>query len=159
MTRGRGRARAWLRHERTRTRRPRRRAWKLVTVIGGSMEPTLRSGDVLLVDMTGEPPSTGDIVIYRRPLGGGSVVALIVKVVISTADGQLRVAGTGLSQTSEQLGPVRPEDVVGIARRIVAPLARWRRLHRLDSVSWTTPVATQTQPDGPRPVDSDQAPA
>jgi hypothetical protein len=96
------------------------------------MEPALRSGDVLLIDTAGEPPSTGDIVVYRRPVGDGSRVALMVKVVIGTADGQLRVAGTGLSQTSEQLGPVRPEDVVGIARRIVVPLKRWRRLHRLE---------------------------
>jgi hypothetical protein len=121
------------------------------------MEPALRSGDVLLVDTTGDPPSTGDIVIFRRPVGDGSAVALIVKVVIGTAEGHLRVAGTGLSKTSDELGPVRPEDLVGIARRIVSPVWRWRRLHPLDSASWTTPAAPR--PDAPRPADSDRTPA
>ncbi|MBB4741895.1 signal peptidase I [Actinoplanes octamycinicus] len=94
-------------------------------VVGASMEPSLRDGDVLLVDTSGQPPATGDIVVFRRPIG------LLVKVIIGTTGGRLRVAGTGLSKTPEQLGPVHPDEVVGIARRIVAPPARWRRLDGL----------------------------
>jgi hypothetical protein len=77
--------------------------------------------------------STGDIVVYRRSMGDGAASALIVKVVIGRMDGQLRVAGMGLSQTPDQLGPVRPEDMVGVAFRIVSPLRRLRRLRRLGS--------------------------
>lgn len=102
------------------------------------MEPALRSGDVLLVDTAGQPPAPGDIVVFRRTAGDGRT-ALIVKVVIGTAGGRLRVAGTGVSQTSEQLGPVHPEEVVGVARRIVSPVARWRRLHPLDGATRMTP--------------------
>ena len=108
-----------------------------MTVVGRSMEPALRSGDILLVDTTGRPPAPGDIVVFRRTAGDGRS-ALIVKVVIGTAGGRLRVAGTGVSQTYEQLGPVQTAEVVGIARRIVSPVARWRRLHPLDSAMWTT---------------------
>jgi signal peptidase I len=104
----------------------------LVTVVGRSMEPALRSGDVVLVDTLDRQPSTGDIIVYRSPIGGEPGTALMIKVVIGATGGLLNVAGTGLSQTSEQLGPVRPPDVVGVARRVVAPLTRLRRLRPLD---------------------------
>jgi len=104
----------------------------LVTVVGGSMEPALRSGDVVLVDTLDRQPSTGDIIVYRGPIGDGAGTALMIKVVIGATGDLLSVAGTGLSRTTEQLGPVGPPDVVGVARRVVAPLTRLRRLHPLD---------------------------
>ncbi len=45
-----------------------RRRWTVVRVRGGSMEPALHDGAVLLARRwTGRPPCRGDIVVLRRP--------------------------------------------------------------------------------------------
>ena len=44
------------------------RRWTVVRVHGGSMEPTLHDGDVLLARrLCGDAPHRGDIVVLRRP--------------------------------------------------------------------------------------------
>ncbi len=46
-----------------------RRRWTVVRVRGGSMEPALHDGDVLLARRHGRAVRRGDIVVLRRPAG------------------------------------------------------------------------------------------
>lgn len=97
--------------------RPRR-----VIVAGRSMEPTLVSGDRLVVARTG-PPKTGDLVALRDPFDRRRV---IVKRVAAVHRGELVVRGDNAdaSVDSRVFGPVPNRDVLGKLVRRYAPASR-----------------------------------
>jgi len=85
------------------------------TVDGDSMEPTLRSGDRVLVDLwtyRNRPPEQGDVVLIRGP---GSV--RMVKRISPTGSppGFVYVLGDNYenSQDSRKFGPIPREAVLG----------------------------------------------
>jgi signal peptidase I len=86
--------------------RPRR-----VVVEGPSMEPTLMSGDRLLV-VRRPAPAVGDTVAVRDPSGTGR---LLVKRVVRVVDDQIVVVGDNprWSTDSRAFGPVARRAVVG----------------------------------------------
>jgi nickel-type superoxide dismutase maturation protease len=97
--------------------RPRR-----VVVDGPSMEPTLTSGDRLLV-VRRPGPAVGDIVAVRDPSGSGR---LLVKRVVSVVDDQVAVEGDNSrwSTDSRAFGPVARRAVVGRVIYRYAPPGR-----------------------------------
>ncbi len=88
--------------------RPRR-----VAVVGPSMEPTLTSGDRLLVVRRGAP-RVGDIVAVRDRGGAGR---LLVKRVVSVVGDEIGIEGDNApwSTDSRDFGPVDRRAVVGRA--------------------------------------------
>jgi nickel-type superoxide dismutase maturation protease len=86
--------------------RPRR-----VAVEGPSMEPTLRSGDRLLL-LRRSSPRLGDIVAVADPRSGRR---LLLKRVVSVAGDELAVEGDNPSRSTDSrvFGPVHRRDVRG----------------------------------------------
>lgn len=103
----------------------------LITVSGGSMEPTLHDGDRLLVRRaTPRSLSTGRLVVLRRPPGMAAEGPWIVKRVCALPGD--RVPDTGVvvppgfvavvgdnphSQDSRQLGPLPAASLLGVVVR------------------------------------------
>ena len=88
------------------------RRWSVVAVAGPSMEPTLRTGDVVVV-RRGAPVRVGDVVV-------ASFLARPDRLVVKRAtrrydDGSWELTGdnAAASQGSESFGPVPADDVVG----------------------------------------------
>lgn len=92
--------------------------WRPHVITSGSMEPHLRTGDVMLVAPV-VPASIdgGEIVTYRDPLRSDRLVAH--RVVRATDDGRLVTRGD--ANAAPDPVPVDPERVVG-AGRVVVPL-------------------------------------
>ena len=111
-----------------------------VRVVGDSMEPTLRDGDLLAVTPPRVAPSFGSLVVVRRR-GGEDV-----KRVVGTPGDRVRVGGTeimlgpgqfvvagdnrGRSTDSRHYGPISEEDVVSIVRACYWPPRSWRLFPR-----------------------------
>lgn len=86
-----------------------------VAVAGHSMEPALQDGDWLLVDPAAyarRPPEPGELVVARDPRAPDR---LIVKRAVLYVDGVLILAGDhpAHAQEAADIGPVRPEAIVG----------------------------------------------
>lgn len=94
------------------------------------MEPTLRDGDWLVVDLGGYTkalPRVGDLVVARDPRAAERL--LIKRVAASRADG-LMLAGDHAAHApeSEWLGPVAREAVIGRPWLRYGPLRRFGRV-------------------------------
>jgi signal peptidase I len=94
------------------------------------MEPTLRDGDWLLVDLDAyrtRPPTAGDLVVAHDPRAAERL--LIKRVAAARADG-LMLAGdhAGHAPESEWLGPVARVAVIGRPRLRYWPLRRFGRV-------------------------------
>lgn len=97
-------------------------------ISGSSMEPSLRAGEVVLVDRLAKYttlPHRGDVVLFEDPLGSGLLVRRIVALPgeeVMVADGRLYLSGCPVEEsvyagfedaTPEELGPlVVPEGMV-----------------------------------------------
>jgi nickel-type superoxide dismutase maturation protease len=108
------------------------RSWpERVAVAGHSMEPTLHSGDWLLVDPAGfvnRAPRVGDLVVVRDPRLAGQL--LIKRVTSVEPDGRLSVAGDHPAHTADDvlIGQVDQSSIVG------RPWLRYWPLRRLGRV-------------------------
>ena len=78
---------------------------RVVGVDGSSMEPTLRDGDLLLLQSIGYTPEQGDIVVLTKPFGHveGAIVKRIIAVGGQHVDidyeaGEVRVDGVPLEE-------------------------------------------------------------
>lgn len=90
-----------------------------VRVVGGSMEPALYSGDVVLVRRNARPVP-GDVVLSTPP----SSAAVLHRVVGFDVGGRVRLRGD--ANAIEDLAPVDLEHVAGKAV-VVVPLGRLMR--------------------------------
>ncbi|MFV2063889.1 MAG: nickel-type superoxide dismutase maturation protease [Chloroflexota bacterium] len=108
------------------------RSWRArATVVGDSMEPTLRAGEWLLVDPDGysrRMPVAGDLVLAADPRVPARL--LIKRVAQVDPDGWLRLAGDApdASTDSRTFGSVDPATVEGRPWFRYWPLRRWGRI-------------------------------
>jgi signal peptidase I len=117
----------------------RRRVWP-VRVAGDSMKPTLPGGALVAVVGRRREPSFGAIVVVRRPDGSehlkrvvgtpGTRVEFADGPPLDLGPGEFAVAGDNRSGStdSRHYGPVRREDIVGVARVCYWPPRCWRLL-------------------------------
>ena len=89
-------------------------------VAGSSMEPTLRAGDRVLVDVwtyRQRPPRRGEIVLVRPEPGSSALVKRVTRIVPSSPGHQAAVwvvgDNTRDSLDSRQLGAIDRERIVG----------------------------------------------
>jgi signal peptidase I len=100
----------------------------VVTVAGGSMEPTLRPGDRVLVRRRRAPVQVGDILVFRDPYNqrvikrvaaiAGDAVPASVRLAAGGTElvpaGMLVLLGDGIrSSDSRQWGLIRADQVLG----------------------------------------------
>lgn len=108
------------------------RSWQArVAVLGGSMEPTLRPGDWLLVDPTAfrwRPPKPGQLVVVPDPRDPSR--ELVKRVAAIDLDGRLLLAGDARngSTDSRTFGAVDPSVVRGRPWWRVRPLDTFGRV-------------------------------
>ncbi|MFI5914342.1 S26 family signal peptidase [Dactylosporangium sp. NPDC051541] len=108
--------------------------WRLVRVRGGSMEPALHDGDLLLVRRyRGQPLRVGDIVVLHRPTGpvrlppGVTVEAgpvppprtgrLVKRIAAFEGDDAMVVLGDSPGYDSRLFGPVPASTTIGVVTR------------------------------------------
>ncbi|WP_380168841.1 S24/S26 family peptidase [Jannaschia sp. R86511] len=92
--------------------------WRLVRVVGDSMRPTLRPGDVLLV-RSGADPAPGDVVVARLPDGRGPGVKRAVR---REPEGWwLERDSVSAGTDSWTFGAVADEAVLGVVRARLWP--------------------------------------
>jgi signal peptidase I len=84
---------------------------KFQTVTGSSMEPTITSSDIVVVDTANTEPAVGDIVSYRYQLPGSQIVSITHRVVKVVKEGYIT---KGDAYTVPDNYVVAPEDVMGI---------------------------------------------
>ena len=110
-----------------------------VVVMSGSMEPSLRLGDLLVVEgYRSRGPDVGDVVVYRSRRYGGVVVHRVVSVDESREDVILFTKGDAVEYADRE--PVEMSDVLGSVRWRVGWLGLpsyflWRALGRLEGES------------------------
>jgi len=106
-----------------------------VVVMSGSMEPSLRPGDLLVVEgYRSRMPDVGDVVVYRSRRYGRVVVHRVVRVDESRKDVTLFTKGDAVEYADVE--PVKMGDVLGSVRWRVGWLGlpsyfMWRALGRL----------------------------
>jgi signal peptidase I len=92
--------------------------WRPVTIVSGSMEPSIARGDVLLVT---EPPEDllgpGTVVVFEDPARDGLVTHRVVRV-----DENGNYVTKGDANEGADSTPVPPDQVVGVGR-VLVPLA------------------------------------
>ncbi|MFE9691890.1 S24/S26 family peptidase [Micromonospora sp. NPDC005806] len=96
-----------------------RRRWRLVTVRGHSMEPTLHDGDQLIVRV-GRTPAAGDLVVFRARdvVPNADLTWMVKRVHRIEPDGAVTVRGDNAhTQDSRHFGAVPRDAVLGVARR------------------------------------------
>lgn len=99
---------------------PRAVGWQPAVVVTGSMLPTIRPGDVVVVDPGARVPGPGRIVLARDPsMPSGQVAHRVVEV---RPDGTFVTRGDA-NPTADVL-PRRPQDVVGTVRLVVPAAGR-----------------------------------
>ncbi len=98
-----------------------------VAIAGRSMEPTLHSGDWIIVAGLGRRPRVGEIVLARDPREGRRFV---LKRVAAVSENACTLLGDRPEEStdSRQFGPVALADVLGRAIFRYAPLRRVGRL-------------------------------
>lgn len=110
-----------------------------VVVMSGSMEPSLRPGDLLVVEgYRSRPPDVGDVVVYRSRRYGRMVVHRVVSVDRSRENVTLFTKGDAVEYADGE--PVDMSDVLGSVRWRVGWLGLpsyflWRALGRLKGES------------------------
>ena len=110
-----------------------------VVVMSGSMEPSLRPGDLLVVEgYRSRRPVVGDVVVYRSRRYGRVVVHRVVSVDDSRGDIILFTRGDAVEYADREL--VEMGDVLGSVRWRVGWLGLpsyylWRALGRLEGDS------------------------
>jgi signal peptidase I len=122
-----------------------RRSWPArIAVSGHSMAPTLHDGDWLLADPVPGEVGPGDIVVARDPRASGR---LIVKRVGKVGpDGSLMLASDHPAHAGEEIGPIAPGDLVGVAWLRYWPPRRVGRVR----VASMHPVTQRLGDAGPR---------
>jgi signal peptidase len=88
---------------------PRLTPYEILVVRGGSMEPTISVGSLLLIDTSDRDPRAGDIVTFREP--SGQVVTH--RVVRQSRKG---IVTRGDANAANDLGRRSRDEVVGTAR-------------------------------------------
>jgi signal peptidase len=110
-----------------------------VVVMSGSMEPSLRLGDLLVVEgYRSRLPDVGDVVVYRSRRYGRVVVHRVVSVDESRGDVTLVTKGDAVEVSDGE--PVKMDDVLGSVCWRVGWLGLpsyflWRALGRLEGKS------------------------
>lgn len=95
---------------------PRLLGWQALTIVSGSMAPSVRPGDVVVVDPgPGWPAPVGTVITYRRPGTG----ALVTHRVISVDLGQRAYLTRGDANPVADAEPVPAADVLGTVRMVV----------------------------------------
>lgn len=90
-----------------------------VRVDGGSMEPTLQGGDLVLV-RRGAVPRVGDVALFRLP---GDSKPTLHRIVSRSTSGMLT---RGDANRVDDLRPVADDDVMGAAMCVI-PAGKWAR--------------------------------
>ncbi len=89
--------------------------WKPLAITSGSMEPAIRSGDVVVAaPHTGEGLGPGTVIVFQDPTGVGLVTHRIVDV---APTGEYITGGDANGPNDST--PVRPGQVVGVGRLLV----------------------------------------
>ena len=83
-------------------------------VSGGSMEPALHGGDIVVYRRSAEGVGVGDLVVFSRPEWSGGVVHRVVAI---SADGSLVTRGD--ANPTRDRDPVTRDRVKGIAVAVV----------------------------------------
>jgi signal peptidase I len=92
--------------------------WQPTVVTSGSMEPSIRRGDVVSVDPSaGAEITPGAVVVFRDPAAAGTVLHRVVRI---EPDGRLRTKGDA-NRVADST-PVEPE-ALGGSGRLLVPLA------------------------------------
>ncbi|HUS79059.1 MAG TPA: signal peptidase I [Patescibacteria group bacterium] len=110
-----------------------------VVVMSGSMEPSLRPGDLLVVEgYRSRGPDVGDVVVYRSRRYRRVIVHRVVSVDESRGDVTLFTKGDAVEYADRE--PVEMGDVLGSVRWRVGWLGfpsyfLWRALGRLEGES------------------------
>ena len=97
--------------------------WTTVTVVSGSMSPSIRPGDIVVAAPGPETIAPGTVVVFDDPAGDGYVTHRVVEVL---DDGTYRTKGDANAVADST--PLHREDIVGVGT-ILVPLvgmpARW----------------------------------
>jgi len=112
-----------------------------VRVEGDSMEPTLPGGSLVAVAPARRAPGFGAIVVVRQPDGSEHVKRIVGapgdRVRLGAAEvtlgsGEFAVAGDNRARStdSRHYGPIRKDQIVGVARLCYWPPRSWRLLPR-----------------------------
>ncbi|MGH2727646.1 MAG: S26 family signal peptidase [Actinomycetota bacterium] len=115
------------------------RGWSPVRVEGDSMEPTLPAGSLVAVARIRRSPGYGTVVVVRRPDGAEHLKRIVGspgdRVLLGGSEIRLgadefAVAGDNRARStdSRHYGPVRREQIVGVARVCYWPPRSWRLL-------------------------------
>ena len=90
--------------------------WRITRVDGNSMSPSLGNGDYVVSRRSAAEP--GDIILFEHNGAG----RMIKRVVARNDIGQYIVRGENiLSSTSDSIGPVKPENILGTVRWRISP--------------------------------------
>jgi signal peptidase I len=94
--------------------------WRPVLVLTGSMRPTIKPGDVVLVDTGNHHPTVGQIALLKDPdVASGRVTH---RVVALRGDGSFVTQGDANAHVDAR--PARESDVLGVARMVVPGAGR-----------------------------------
>lgn len=66
--------------------------YRIVTVLSGSMEPTLATHGMAVCDMTGDDYEVGDIIVFKQNVEGVNIL-VIHRIIEITDDGSYRTKG------------------------------------------------------------------
>lgn len=102
--------------------------WTPLVVTSGSMEPSIRVGDVVLVDPGYQQPGEGSVLAYETGEG-----VTIHRVVSANPDGSLVTKGD--SNVGPDSTSVRPDEVLGVGRLLVPYIGMLR------TTGWIWPTA------------------
>lgn len=110
--------------------------WQPVVITSGSMQPSIRAGDVVLAAPVGDGPlEPGTVVTYESPVEDGALITH--RVVSRLADGRYRVKGD--ANAGPDSTPLGIDDVVGTGRLLVPMVGlpiRWAADAPLFLIAW-----------------------
>jgi signal peptidase len=112
-----------------------------LTVLTGSMEPTLPPGTLVVVRPTAPADiKLGDVVTYQLQAGKPDVVSHRVIEVHSISDGSVEFVTKGDNNDAADPAPVKTEQVKGVIWYSV-PLVGWASIAAGHFAGWLLPVA------------------
>jgi signal peptidase I len=113
--------------------------WRPQVVLSDSMEPALRTGDVILVADPSAAPAIGAIVLFDDPVSGDAIVHRVVDQ--DAAGGAVTKGDANLTADPR---PLRPEDLRGEGRLLVplvgAPAAWFQNGAMVEFSVWACTV-------------------